>query len=471
MPIFNSLKMGCTMLDSLDTLIAFTLIMLVVSLLITIAVQMVSAALSLRGKNLARGLANTFVTILPKSQKEVDGLIDHLLKDPILSDSWLKKFSSKLRLATVVRSDEVFDAIHRIAIGKAGTGEQQAYAKNLLIALGMDEVSQDTSNVIDTTKRIADKVDSALKELLEKAPPELGPARDAVEQVTAELKAFAKAEADRVAQSATVAAAAIDNAYQKFQYWCDTAQERAQQRFAMNTRLVTIFFAIIFSFVLQLDTFEIYKFVSTNRAAREKLVAQASAVASHAEEVFNDNPGVLKEALASFKDKQTENDVMNALKPINYQEDDTRGSLSRRVNEALKVPRDKKTKIIEDIDTAIDEVVASRLKNQAGHFKTVAASIDQTGFNLIPSGQTAEGKSWRWGNNIWDGIGLAHFFGMLFTAGLLSLGAPFWYNILKNLTSLRSMVAGKISDEQKEARRQPEAAGGRSAPPTVAPPK
>ena len=44
------------MLDSLDALIAFVLIMLVVSLLITIAVQMVSSALNLRGLNLAAGL-------------------------------------------------------------------------------------------------------------------------------------------------------------------------------------------------------------------------------------------------------------------------------------------------------------------------------------------------------------------------------------------------------------------------------
>ena len=48
------------MLDSLDTLIAFVLIMLGVSLLITIGVQMVSAAFNLRGLNLAQGLKRTF---------------------------------------------------------------------------------------------------------------------------------------------------------------------------------------------------------------------------------------------------------------------------------------------------------------------------------------------------------------------------------------------------------------------------
>jgi hypothetical protein len=55
------------MLDTLDTVIAFAVIMTVLSLLITLVVQMVSAALSLRGKNLANALALTFQTIDPIS--------------------------------------------------------------------------------------------------------------------------------------------------------------------------------------------------------------------------------------------------------------------------------------------------------------------------------------------------------------------------------------------------------------------
>jgi hypothetical protein len=42
------------MLDSLDTLIAFVVIMLVVSLLITIAVQIAAAVFNLHGLNLLR---------------------------------------------------------------------------------------------------------------------------------------------------------------------------------------------------------------------------------------------------------------------------------------------------------------------------------------------------------------------------------------------------------------------------------
>src|SRR5256885_17107296 len=104
------------MLESLDTLIAFVLIMLVVSMLITIGVQMVSAAMNLRGKYLGQGLAHTFGTILPNMPK-ADALACRILSGRLLSDSKFQSSSTTLaddreanfrRCATAVRPDEVF---------------------------------------------------------------------------------------------------------------------------------------------------------------------------------------------------------------------------------------------------------------------------------------------------------------------------------------------------------------------------
>jgi hypothetical protein len=78
------------MLNTLDTVIAFAVIMTVLSLLITIIVQMVSAALSLRGKNLANALALTFQTIDPKVGEHAHSLAAQILRDPIFSDSILR---------------------------------------------------------------------------------------------------------------------------------------------------------------------------------------------------------------------------------------------------------------------------------------------------------------------------------------------------------------------------------------------
>ena len=80
------------MLNTIDTAIAFAVIMTVLSLLITIVVQMVSTAFSLRGKNLANALALTFQTIDPKIGEHAHSLAAQILRDPIFSDSvWRPK--------------------------------------------------------------------------------------------------------------------------------------------------------------------------------------------------------------------------------------------------------------------------------------------------------------------------------------------------------------------------------------------
>ena len=118
------------MLNTLDTVIAFAVIMTVLSLLITLVVQMVSAALSLRGKNLANALALTFQTIDPTIGKYAHSLAAQILCDPIFSDSlWQKKNRNldenaqkfiaaqrKLRDATLRRLD---DPARADAISKA----------------------------------------------------------------------------------------------------------------------------------------------------------------------------------------------------------------------------------------------------------------------------------------------------------------------------------------------------------------
>src|ERR1051326_650121 len=116
------------MLDSIDTLIAFVLIMLVVSLLITIAVQMASSALNLRSVNLLKGLGSAFAVIAPSLENQKDELARYILRGRLLSDSflpielpkawgWIQKWLEFLRPTSAARPQEIFDALHRVAIG------------------------------------------------------------------------------------------------------------------------------------------------------------------------------------------------------------------------------------------------------------------------------------------------------------------------------------------------------------------
>src|ERR1043166_1154390 len=104
------------MLDSIDTIIAFVTIMLVVSILITVAVQIASTLLNLRCKNLVKGMIHTVTVIIPGLEDRARDLVKQILSGPLLSDSSVRK--STKRVASAARPDEVFDAIHRIATGR-----------------------------------------------------------------------------------------------------------------------------------------------------------------------------------------------------------------------------------------------------------------------------------------------------------------------------------------------------------------
>ncbi|HEX8279993.1 MAG TPA: hypothetical protein VF551_01340, partial [Chthoniobacterales bacterium] len=132
------------MLQSIDTAIAFVLIMTVASLFVTILVQMASAALSLRGKNLANALALTFQNIAPSVSAQAHQLAARILSDPLLSDSTRtpKDYSERAasdepprtrpwhftdvfgatRLANAVRPEEVYGVLKRLAAPASAAG-------------------------------------------------------------------------------------------------------------------------------------------------------------------------------------------------------------------------------------------------------------------------------------------------------------------------------------------------------------
>ena len=422
------------MLDSLDTLIAFVLIMLVVSLVITIAVQMTSAALNLRGLNLLNGLSSTFAAIAPDLKQNTKDLARFILNGPILSDSFLPNWPviRWWRHSSAIRTDEVFDAIHRIASGRRpASSTLKESAQTLLVALGMDE-------------KIISGAAAKLHSLQEPAKSVAGTASAAVQSLSDE-KVRAQVQA----------------AYQKFQYWTNICQERVQQWFTMHTRIATIFFALVFASWLQLDTVDIFKLVSSNRALRDKLVAQSTVIASQAEKALGDSPNILQEAFDAWRD-QSDEKVKAAVALIKVGPNDTREKLTGRIEQALESVSNKGA-LLKSFNDTVDKTVTDTLKKQASNYAVAKADFDNTGFELFPKNNRG-----RWGNRWYQGWE-GHFWGVLFSVGLLSLGAPFWYNALKSLSSLRSTVAQNISNEQKQAQKQTGRGSQSEPPPTVLP--
>jgi hypothetical protein len=405
------------MLNALDTVIAFAVIMTVLSLLITLVVQMISATLSLRGKNLANALALTFQTIDPNIGKYAHSLAAQILRDPIFSDSLLQKkgrpaldeaaqkliaAQRKFRVATLRKAD---DPNRADAINEARAEVQAASADVTLpevkanreepwgfwtlpwggameiatairpgeiyrVLQELREMSAEEAQLRDIPKELPDKARRLIAALHRWDQPAIE-SRGKLADIAALSKIFApeqqKTVVDALESFGATMHRATTRAYDRFQRWFGSAQDRAEQWFQMHVRAVTITAAILVTLFLQLDTVEIYYKLRAEPKLVDALVKAA--------------PGVLEQggAIQGHSDAQTQQKTFAELK----------------------------------------------------------AKIDSAGFELLPPGcftRWPEDKLW-WFN---------HLFGLALTTGLLTLGAPFWFNLLKNLMNLRPAVATLI---------------------------
>jgi hypothetical protein len=85
-------------------------------------------------------------------------------------------------------------------------------------------------------------------------------------------------------------------------------------------------------------------------------------------------------------------------------------------------------------------VPQSTLRMAAAQFKSVLD--DKLKLQLVPDPYPDINTYWT--------PNLQHFWGTLASAALLSLGAPFWFNMLKDLSSLRPVLAKKQEQEDSQ---------------------
>jgi hypothetical protein len=412
------------MLNTLDTVVAFAVIMTVLSLLITLVVQMVSATLSLRGKNLANALALTFQTIDPSIGKYAHSLAAQILRDPIFSDSlWQKKTRQsldenaqkfiaaqrKLRDAKLRRPDDpnraeaISSATSEVNATKAAltlpnvTSNREKpwgfwtvpWGGSMEIATAirpgeiyrvlqeMREMSPEEAQLLNIPRELTEKARGLIASLHRLDLPAIE-SRVKLKDIAAVAKMFApeqqKAVVETLGNFGATVERATTQAYDRFQRWFGSAQDRAEQWFQIHVRIVTIVAAILVSILLQLDTVEIYDKLRHEPKLVEALVKAA--------------PGTLEQG------------------------------------------------------GVVQGQVEADAREKA--FVDLKARIDSTGFELLPSGWFARwpAEKFWWFN---------HLFGLALSAGLLTLGAPFWFNLLKNLTSLRPAVASLVEKRPTSA--------------------
>ena len=434
-------------LKSFDVIIAFVTIVTICSLFVMIAVQMVSAALSLRGKNMANALSQTFQTVAPELKEKAHQLAQAILSDPLLSDSmwkdkhfdstcdsakkkqwsaWLPSFSA-VKLATAIRPEEVLAALKKLADLQAPTAVANAWdaqqktlsdaAIQLLGAIGLpDAVAKDKMSAILT---IVDTVgDDGLKNALTNA---VGDASGKVVSV-------------------------IHTVEDRLTNWLNAAQDRAQHWFQTQTRNITIAASIVLAFVCQIDAVELFQFVGTDANARKALVDASAKIVAESGDALDDQGGLPARVAAAWN--QSHADAVIAVNPAWKNVSEVQAAVQSEIGVTAKGDAAKVQAAMNAYAELEKATVKAYFTAKVDNLKQLQSTLGATGFDLFPSG----GRRWNpqgTGCPVFEWAYWKHLPGMLLFAGLLSLGAPYWFNLLKNMASLRPALAKLIGDESK----------------------
>jgi hypothetical protein len=433
-----------TVLDKVDTLIAFAVVMLGVSLIITILTQMAAGFLALRGSNLLWGVENLLKELDPKldanlqaADSSVRTLADEILTNPLVSDStfsragemWVigplftllsklpvvKWLVQRWRYATAIRPDELALMLEKKATSLAVPAAAAAGSGSSMPVAAAGAAAAASLHAIlsapdpETIRRL-ERLKIALNTFARPA---------------GSLQDFS-VPADKIFQRVTEAA---QESVGKLETSFNSVMDRVSQRFALEMRLWTVGFAFLVAFGAHLDSFRLLDQLSTNADVRAALAHMRDGMLTEANTVLP-QPGteqgspevpvstkVLNEALDQLKAADA---TLVGLKPI----PDNTTTVGDAVAwlTAQSVGADK-----------CDAYRRSVVRVLHAHAVDIGQQLSRAGVELIETPYPGLFK-YKDRRNV---------LGILIAAALLSLGAPFWYNALKNLSNLRAMVPSK----------------------------
>jgi hypothetical protein len=240
------------MLQALDVLIGFTLVMLIVSMAVTMITQFISSTLlNLRGKALRLGLTR-LMALMDQGLKvdEAGRIIDHILRNPLVGQARL--FGRGHDLATVIHREELIKLILDFAVpgdaekaDEQDTPGEQALRNKLRASL--------KRNGISDPEAVLKKVRNAVL-ALERTSPHLS-------------------HSARLGQALLEYA---DSDYlSKFNSWFDQTVDRVSDMFTKRVWLVTACISLVLAFAVQLDSIALMNRLSVDPELRNQLVAAA----------------------------------------------------------------------------------------------------------------------------------------------------------------------------------------------------
>jgi len=416
------------MLEHVDTVLSFAVVMLLLSLLVTTIVQIAVTALSLRSKILKMGIERLLKQVAPDLNDYAANIANAVVCHPAVG---AKKSCPAAILEKLWR---------RVTGRQTATAQEPCTTdikKEELIRLLDDLATSPTSKLDENAKR-------ALKQVMGVAVlPEV---KTLADRVQAELiKAFsADAEVAKIKRIVEYATESSRRATADVTTWFDTVIDRTTDEFRQRTRWITIGCAVVLPLVFHVDSLQIFRQLTSNPELRTKLVQMADGALDKAAQSLSLAEGSASLASTALQQACTDCPALATA----YALRNVPGGLATRtqgvawLDVKFSEPKDPNhpKMFLAKYHEHFDEIAATQLQGLAQCAKEIKTTLDESKLTIFEIPDTSEDfwkHYWGW----WDG---RHFWGTLVTAVFLSLGAPFWYNTLKQLSNLRPAIAQKV---------------------------
>jgi hypothetical protein len=415
------------MLDQLNTAIGFVSVMLLLSMVITVVVQAISALLDLRGHNLVWGLATLFNQIAPEAAKKIG-------KGLKLVPPGVNTAAQELAKAVASHS-----ALNTTATG--GLFKAKAIRVDELLA-----VLQEIATEPDAVKGLSDAAQSLLKSLFESMPGTNANA-ESMQQLAASFAQRFPVHKEMLQDALMDIAGRTTRAAAGVERWFKTVMDRANDRFARNCRAWTIIGAAVFAFGFHVNALNIFRSISSNPDIRAKLAANADSLAQQAAREIG-NLG--SKAIATLRDDANSNPPKINLQP------DEKDALSKapetlvncsqardwlRGQDALKNDQN----LMDGFETACTDAAKKQLATMNENLSGINKQLSDADLKLFDDFDLRF-REFYIKEDIRSQLG-----GEVLTILLLSLGAPFWFNALKQLSNLKPSLSSKVDQERAAA--------------------
>lgn len=379
------------MLNTLDVLIGFTVVMLVVSMAVTMITQFIGTALlDLRGRSLKAGVARLLALMdNGLTIRESKRIADYVLRNPLVGKARLA-WNDSYGLASVIHREELVKLLLDFAVpGDATLADPQECVDEQGLRHKLRK-SLAGNGIADPEKVLA-----------------------AVRNHVTELEKISPQMSHSARLNMALLHHAASEYLSKLNSWFDQTVDRVSELFTRRIRLVTAAVALALAFFLQLDSVGLINRLSVDDELRTVLVEKAVA-------------------------KQEEWELKVAA---------DRAALERLTAEGASSPAPSAA---DGAAPGSAEMPPTAPESGSEPLVEVRRTIEEVGVVSLPR----DFSEWRQG--WWDdparggGFRWPTLFGVLLSAALLSLGAPFWYAALGNLLKMRSLIARKDEAQREE---------------------